>query len=142
MNDLIGTNAQGVTEAEGVVLHATPLIDPQYPNAATLTVATAAQRSRYFMHRRILEDLGRMIDAELKQAPLSGAVSQPSAESPYELKPQTLPRMRAEAGHVVVRLELSSLRYPSEKLDIEVLLAADIAATLGFELLEKAKNLA
>jgi hypothetical protein len=58
-----------------------------------------------------------------------------------ELKRQTLPRVRAEAGSVVVRLELASLRDPSDVLDIEVVLAADIAATLGFELLENAKKL-
>jgi len=58
-----------------------------------------------------------------------------------ELKRRTLPRVRAEAGHVIVRLELASLRDPLDVLDIEVAFAADIAATLGFELIEHAKKL-
>jgi len=56
------------------------------------------------------------------------------------LKKQTLPRVRAEAGHVVARLELASLRDPADVLDIEVVFAADIAATLGFELIESARK--
>lgn len=132
--------AMQTDDVPGVIIHAIPVIDPAHPLAATLTIATAVKRSRYFLSRELLDDLGRLIGLELQQVPLPD--SQPSTESPYELKRQTHPRVRAEAGHVVVRLELSSLRYPSDVLDIEILFAADIAATLGFELLEKAKKLA
>lgn len=63
------------------------------------------------------------------------------AGSPYALKQSTHPRVRAEAGHVVVRLELSSVRDPSDRLDIEVVFPPEMAATLGFELLEASKKL-
>jgi hypothetical protein len=129
-------------EPLAVAIHATPEINPDYPRAAILTVATAVDRWRYSLTRDVLQDLGRMIDDELQHTPLPEADSQPSTESPFELKRRTLPRVRAEAGHVIVRLELTSLRYPSEKLDIEVLFAADIAAALGNELLDKAMRLA
>lgn len=65
----------------------------------------------------------------------------PQVRGPFELKQRTHPRVRAEAGHVVVRLELTSLRDPTDVLDIEVLYAADIAATLGMELLDAANKL-
>jgi hypothetical protein len=66
----------------------------------------------------------------------------PSEKPPYGLKPQTTPRVRAEAGHVIVRLELVSLRDRTDVLDIEVLYAPEIAATLGFELIAGAQKLA
>jgi hypothetical protein len=56
------------------------------------------------------------------------------------LKKQTLRRVRAEASAVTVRLELASLRDPSGVLDIEIVLAPEIAAQLGWELLESVKK--
>lgn len=65
----------------------------------------------------------------------------PKEEPPFELRPRTLPRVRVEAGHVVVRLELKSLRDPSDVRDLEIILEGQYAATLGFELIENAKKL-
>ena len=66
----------------------------------------------------------------------------PAGQSQFDLKPHTTPRVRAEAGHVVVRLELVSLRDPLAVLDLEVVLAKDYAEQLGFSLFEAAKKLA
>jgi hypothetical protein len=63
------------------------------------------------------------------------------AKAPFELKKQTLPRVRAEAGHVVVRLEVVSMRDPLDKMDFELVLAKDYAEQLGFELLSAAQKL-
>ena len=57
------------------------------------------------------------------------------------LKKQTLPRVRAEAGAVVVRLELASLRDPLDVIDIEIALPPEIAEQLGWELIENTKKL-
>jgi hypothetical protein len=65
----------------------------------------------------------------------------PTAGSPYGLQRQIHPRVRAEAGHVIVRLELASLRDPSDVLDIEIALSGQYSAMLGFELVELAKKL-
>jgi hypothetical protein len=68
-------------------------------------------------------------------------VPNPKAEPPFELRPLTLPRVRAEAGHVVVRLELRSLRDVLDVRDMELVLEGKYAAALGFELIENAKKL-
>jgi hypothetical protein len=65
----------------------------------------------------------------------------PIGEVPYGLKQGTTPRVRAEAGHVIVRLELASLRDRADVLDLEIVLEGQYAATLGFELIESAKKL-
>lgn len=52
----------------------------------------------------------------------------------YDLTRSTLPRVRAEAGHAIVRFDLVNLRDPSDRLDIEVVLSPEIARTLAFEL--------
>jgi hypothetical protein len=65
----------------------------------------------------------------------------PKVESPFELRPRTTPRVRAEAGHVVVTLELKSLRDPLDIRDLEIVLEGRYAATSGFELIENAKKL-
>jgi hypothetical protein len=68
-------------------------------------------------------------------------MADPTGQVPYELKPQTTPRVRAEAGHIVVRLELVSMRDPFDVLDLEIALAGEYGAQLGFSLLEAAKKL-
>jgi len=63
------------------------------------------------------------------------------AGSPYDLRQGTFPRVDAEAGHVVVRLELVSLRDPLDIQDIQLILDGNSAALLGFEMIEAAKKL-
>lgn len=128
-----------IDDQPGVLLSVTPRIDPAHPLAATLTLATAQQRPRYLLTRPLLEDLARAIVFELDQAPVPD--DRRAVEQPFGLKRSTLPRVRAEAGHAVVTLELTSLRDPADKLHIDVCLPADIAQTLGFELLEAARKL-
>jgi hypothetical protein len=65
----------------------------------------------------------------------------PKGETQVGLAPQTLPRVRAEAGHVVVRLELASLRDPLDVFDLELVLRPGIAGPLGLDLLDAAKKL-
>jgi hypothetical protein len=65
----------------------------------------------------------------------------PKDDSPFALKPQTLPRVRVERGAVIVRLELVSLRDHLDVRDIELVLPRDIALTLGQELVEAARKL-
>ena len=52
------------------IVHATPLIDPDYPLAARLTIATARAEKTYLLTRELLEDLALQISAELQRAPL------------------------------------------------------------------------
>jgi hypothetical protein len=66
----------------------------------------------------------------------------PKDGSRYELQKQTIPRVRAEAGHVILRLELVSLRDPLDKPYIDIALPPDYAGTLAFELLEATKKFA
>jgi hypothetical protein len=68
-------------------------------------------------------------------------MASPTEPPPYELRPQTYPTVRAEAGHVVVRLELKSLRDPLDTLLLEIVLEGQYAATLGFSMIENAKKL-
>jgi len=68
-------------------------------------------------------------------------MNKPSVEPRYELIPESTPRVRAEAGHVVVRLELASMRDPSDVRDMEIVLSTLYAAMLGFELMVNAKKL-
>jgi hypothetical protein len=68
-------------------------------------------------------------------------MSNPKAKSLFELVPQTTPRVRAEAGHVVARFQLKNLRDPADVLDLEIILAGQYAAMLGFHLIENAKKL-
>ncbi len=63
------------------------------------------------------------------------------AKAPFELQKQTPPRVRAEAGHVIVRLEVVSMRDPLDKMDFELALAKEYAEQLGFELLSAAQKL-
>jgi hypothetical protein len=65
----------------------------------------------------------------------------PEERGTFELKQRTVPRVRAEAGHVVVRLELVSMRDPLDKIDFELALAPGYAEALGFELLSASKKL-
>jgi hypothetical protein len=65
----------------------------------------------------------------------------PKVEPSFELRPLTTPRVRAEAGRVVVRLELASLRDPSDIRDIEIALSDQYAAILGHELILSAQKL-
>jgi hypothetical protein len=65
----------------------------------------------------------------------------PKVEPLFGLQPQTVPRVRAEAGHVIVRLELVSLRDPLDVRDMEIALSDQYASKLGFELIENAKKL-
>jgi hypothetical protein len=59
-----------IDEVPGVVLHATPAIDPARPYGAKLTIATALEERRYYLSRQLLEDLARLIDHECLSAPL------------------------------------------------------------------------
>ena len=52
----------------------------------------------------------------------------------YQLHQDTLPRVRAEDGRVVVRLELSSTVDPTDRPDIELVFGADIAFDLAEEI--------
>ena len=65
----------------------------------------------------------------------------PTVEPLFGLRPRSRPRARAEAGHVIVRLELVSLRDPLDIRDIEIALSDQYASTLGFDLIENAKKL-
>jgi hypothetical protein len=66
----------------------------------------------------------------------------PTGQAPFGLKPQTTPRVRAEAGQIVVRIELVSLRDRLDVLDLEIVLSSDYGAQLGLSLLDAAKKLA
>jgi len=68
-------------------------------------------------------------------------MTNPKAGSPFGLWQQTLPRVRAEAGHVIVRLELVSLRDRTDVFDIEIVLEPGVSAPLGFELIEATKKI-
>jgi hypothetical protein len=60
------------------------------------------------------------------------------AGSPVERRLQKDPRVRAEAGHVVVRLELVALRDSSQVQDIELVLQKKCATQLATEMLDVA----
>jgi hypothetical protein len=64
------------------------------------------------------------------------------AGSPYDLRKGTFPTVRAEAGHVVLRLELASLRDQQDVHLVEIILEGRYAANLGFEMIEATKKLA
>jgi hypothetical protein len=68
-------------------------------------------------------------------------MANPKAGSPFELVPQTTPKVRVEAGRVVVTLELMSLRDWADIHDIEVTLSGQYAAILGHELILNAQKL-
>ena len=68
-------------------------------------------------------------------------MTNPKEGPPYELRSRTFPTVRAEAGHVIVRLELVSLRDPLDVQDVQIHLTGEYAATLGFCLIENAKKL-
>jgi hypothetical protein len=68
-------------------------------------------------------------------------MANPKVEPPVELRQPTTPRVRAEAGHVVVTLELRSLHDPADKRDLELVLEGQTAATLGFELISASQKL-
>jgi hypothetical protein len=65
----------------------------------------------------------------------------PQAESPFYLRPQTTPRVRAEEGAVIARLELLSRDGKKPDLDIEIVLEASLAKQFGWTLVEAAKKL-
>ncbi len=52
------------------IVSATPLIDPAFPYAAHLTIATGMGRMTFALSRELLADLARQISAELERAPL------------------------------------------------------------------------
>jgi hypothetical protein len=66
-------------------------------------------------------------------------MANPKAHSQYQLHPQTLPRVRAEAGRVVVRLELVSLSDHNDRPDVEVL-EGGTASILGQEIQRAAQS--
>jgi hypothetical protein len=69
------------------------------------------------------------------------AIIRTKVEPPFELIAQTSPRVSAEADHVVVWLEVKSLTDPSDHRNLKIALDSRSAATLGFELIENAKEL-
>ena len=68
-------------------------------------------------------------------------MTNPKVPQRVELAPQTTPRVRVEAGHVMVTLELKSLRDPLDVLYTELVLEGGYAATLGAELISSAQKL-
>jgi hypothetical protein len=68
-------------------------------------------------------------------------ITRTKVEPPFELKAQTPPRVSAEGGHVAVWLEVKSLTDPSDHRNLKIVLDSRSAATLGFELIENAKEL-
>jgi hypothetical protein len=52
------------------IVSATPLIDPAFPYAAQLTIATDMGRTTFVLSRALLSDLALQISAELERAPL------------------------------------------------------------------------
>ena len=58
----------------------------------------------------------------------------PANAQRVELKQQTAPRVRAEAGRVLVTLELASVADVGYPQDIELVLTPKNAAVLGAEL--------
>jgi hypothetical protein len=64
------------------------------------------------------------------------------AKSPNAMRLQKDPRVRAEAGNAIMRLELESLHDRSLVQDIEVFLTPYYAEQLGLELVRAAKKLA
>ena len=68
-------------------------------------------------------------------------MSNPKDNLQYQIPPQTTPRVRAEAGRVIVRLELVSLVDRNERVDFELVLEANIASILGRELQRSAQKI-
>jgi len=64
------------------------------------------------------------------------------AGSPYDLRQGTFPTVRAEAGHVILRLELASLRDRLDVHLVEIVLEGQYAASLGLGMIEATKKLA
>jgi hypothetical protein len=69
-------------------------------------------------------------------------MANPKVAQLVELVPQTIPRVRAEWGRVIVRLELKSLVDPLEMKDIEIALSGQYAAALAVELIASAQKVA
>jgi hypothetical protein len=65
----------------------------------------------------------------------------PKAALLFGLQPQKVPRVRVEAGHVIVRLELVSLRDQTDALEIELALPPEIAGPLGLDLVDATQRL-
>ncbi len=65
----------------------------------------------------------------------------PTGQTQVGLKPQTIPRVRAEAGRVYVRLELVGLQAPSPIWDMELVLEGLYASVLASELAAAARKL-
>jgi hypothetical protein len=61
--------------------------------------------------------------------------------SPFGPRPQTRPKVRAEAGHVVVMLELISLRDPTDVREIELVLPPEIAGPFGLDLVDATQRI-
>jgi hypothetical protein len=68
-------------------------------------------------------------------------MANPKVEPLFELRPRTIPKVRAKDGHVVIRLELKTLENPLDIRDIEITLSGRSARQLGSELIENAKKL-
>jgi hypothetical protein len=66
----------------------------------------------------------------------------PTEPKQIELKPQTTPRVRAEADRIVVRFELASVANVGSIQHIELVLTPRNAAELGVELTTAAQKLA
>jgi hypothetical protein len=69
-------------------------------------------------------------------------MTNPKEKPPFELMPQTTPRVRAEWGRVVVALELKSLQDPLDVRDMEIALSGQYAAALAVELIYSAQKVA
>lgn len=63
----------------------------------------------------------------------------PKDGSTYQRATTRLPRVRAEAGRVVVTLDIISVADPLDRPSVELLLEADIAQTLAAELVRAAR---
>jgi hypothetical protein len=68
-------------------------------------------------------------------------VADSEGEPLFQLKLEAAPRVRAEAGHVIVTLELVSVQDPSDIQELELILEGQYAATLGVKLLENVNKL-
>ena len=68
-------------------------------------------------------------------------MANPKAHSQYQLNRKTTPRVYAEGGRVMVRLELASVADQTDRLDVELVLEVDSALLLGQELVWAAQKL-
>jgi hypothetical protein len=65
----------------------------------------------------------------------------PQAPAPYGLTIRTIPRVRAEEGEIIVRLELTARDGSGQRLDLEAFLDPLQAKTLGMTLIGTADKI-